>query len=106
MRFPLLLLLFLLPHPQDLELVTRDQSGIDHVQVLCRAKVDVGEFRQAAPQLWAQHLETLRTTAARGLEVGENDKDSGRFNGAYILLTCRVIRVIEIKVEIKYRAHK
>ena len=56
-------LLLLLPHPQDLELVPRDQLGIDDVQVLRRPQVDVGELRQAAPQLGAEYLEALRAAA-------------------------------------------
>ena len=60
----LLLPLLLLPHPQDLELVPRDQLGIDDVQVLRRPQVDVGELRQAAPQLGAEYLEALRAAAS------------------------------------------
>ena len=56
-------LLLLLPHPQDLELVPRDQLGIDDVQVLRSPQVDVGELRQAAPQLGAEYLEALRAAA-------------------------------------------
>ena len=80
-----LLLLLLLPHPQDLELVPRDQPRIDDVQVLRRSQVNVREFRQAAPQLRAEHFEALRTAASRGLGKLKRgtDKDTSRLNCTY-----------------------